>query len=228
MLYYKHTEMNINKLIEHTLLRPDAKLSEIKELCDEAILHKFYGVCVPPYFVKDAVRFLNEQAKVISVIGFPMGYSTIPAKVEEVKKALDEGANEVDAVVNLCAVKSGNWNYVKSEMDSVVRAAMMRGKIIKIIVETGLLTRDELRLLLPICEGQDVQFIKTSTGVNAAGATVDDVKFIRQNLRAGIKIKASGGIRTLDQMERLLVAGADRIGTSTGVAIVEAFKQRKL
>jgi deoxyribose-phosphate aldolase len=218
--------MSINKLIEHTLLKADCTLTDIKILCEDALQHKFHGVCVPPYFVKDAVRFLNEQAKVISVVGFPMGYSTIPAKVEEVKKALDEGANEIDAVVNICAVKSGNWNYIKSEMDSVVRAAMMRGKVIKIIVETGLLTREELKLLLPICEQQDVQFIKTSTGINAAGATVDDVKFIRQNLRANIKIKASGGIRTLDVMERLVAAGADRIGTSTGVSIMEAYKIR--
>ena len=220
--------MSINKLIEHTLLKPDCTITDIKQLCEEAVQYKFYGVCVPPYYVKDAVRFLNDQAKVISVIGFPMGFSTIPAKVEEIKKAIDEGANEVDTVVNICAIKSGNWNYIKSEMDSVVRAVMMRGKTIKIIVETGLLTRDELKLLLPICEAEEVAFIKTSTGVNSAGATVEDIKFLRQHLSDKTKIKASGGIQTLEQAERLISVGADRIGTSAGTTIAEAFKHRML
>ena len=209
--------MNINKTIEHTILRPDCAIDAIRQLCDEALQHNFHGVCIPPYFVRDAVRFLNEQAKVVTVIGFPMGYATIPAKVEEIKKALDEGADEVDAVVNICAIKSDNWNYIKNELDSLMRSVSMKGKVLKLIVETGLLTRAELAQLLPIAEANDVHFIKTSTGINGRGATVDDVKFIRAHLNPKIKIKASGGIKTLEQAEKLINAGADRIGTSEAI-----------
>jgi deoxyribose-phosphate aldolase len=212
--------MDLHKVIEHTILKPDCTLDSIHRLCDEAIQHKFYGVCVPPFFVRDAVRFLNEQAKVITVVGFPMGYSTIPSKVEEIKRALDEEANEIDAVVNICAIKSGNWNYVKNEMDSMMRAVSMKGRIMKLIIETGLLTRTEMKQVLTIAEANGVHFIKTSTGVNADGATVEDVKFLRENLNPKIKIKASGGIKSLEMAEKLLISGADRIGTSNGVQIV--------
>jgi deoxyribose-phosphate aldolase len=209
--------MDIRKTIEHTILRPDSTLDAIRQLCDDALQHTFYGVCVPPYYVRDAVRFINEQAKIITVVGFPMGYSTIPSKVEEIKKALDEGADEVDAVVSIAAIKSGNWNYVKNELDSMMRSVSLKGKVLKLIVETGILTRDELTKLLPIAEQNEVHFIKTSTGFNGVGATVEDVKFLKAALKGKTKIKASGGIKTQEQAEKLLNAGADRIGTSSGL-----------
>jgi deoxyribose-phosphate aldolase len=212
--------MEINRVIEHTILKPDCSLESIRQMCDEVLQHQFLGVCVPPFFVRDASRLLNEQAKVVTVVGFPMGYSTIPAKMEEIKRALDEGADEVDAVVNICAVKSRNWVYIKNEMDNMMRAVGLKGKSMKLIVETGLLTREELRQLIPIAEDNGVQFIKTSTGVNGAGATVDDVRFLREFLHPRTKIKASGGIKTLEQAEKLVKAGADRIGTSSSIAIV--------
>ena len=218
--------MSINNIIEHTILKPDCSLDDIKKACQETLEYQFYGVCVPPYFVRDAERLLNEQAKVISVIGFPMGYSTIPAKVEEIKRALDEGANEVDAVINICALKSGNWNYVRSELDSLMRSTLMKGKIFKAIIETGLLTKEEMKKLLPLCEEQEVHFVKTSTGFNADGASVEVVKFLRENLNAKIKIKASGGVKTAEQAERLRKAGADRIGTSNGIFIVAHTKTK--
>ena len=212
--------MDIHKAIEHTILKPDCTLDDIRRLCDEAVQYNFYGVCVPPYFVKEAARLLNEQAKVVTVVGFPMGYSNVPAKVEEVKRALDEEADEIDAVVNICAIKSNNWNYIKNEVDSVARAVSMRGKVLKLIIETGLLTKAEMKQVIKIAEDNDVQFIKTSTGFNGDGATVEIVKFLRENLNPKVKIKASGGIKSFEMAEKLIHAGADRIGTSNGVQIV--------
>ena len=212
--------MDIRKTIEHTILRPDCTTEAIRQLCEDAIQHTFYGVCVPPYYVRDAVRFVNEQAKVITVVGFPMGYSTIPSKVEEIKKALDEGADEVDAVVSIAAIKSGNWNYVKNELDSMMRSVFLKGKVLKLIVETGILTREELAKLLPIAEQHEVHFVKTSTGFNGVGATIEDVKFLKANLKNKTKIKASGGIKTQEQAEKLLNAGADRLGTSSGLQML--------
>jgi deoxyribose-phosphate aldolase len=212
--------MDIRKTIEHTNLRPDCTTEAIRQLCEDALQQTFYGVCVPPYYVRDAVRFINEQAKVITVVGFPMGYSTIPSKVEEIKKALDEGADEIDAVVSIAAIKSGNWNYVKNELDSMMRSVSLKGKVLKLIVETGILTREELEKLLPIAEQNEVHFIKTSTGFNGVGATIDDVKFLKATLKNKTKIKASGGIKTQEQAERLLNAGADRLGTSSGLQML--------
>ena len=212
--------MDIHKAIEHTILKPDCTIDDIRRLCEEALQYNFYGVCVPPYFVKDAARFLNEQVKVVTVVGFPMGYSNVPAKVEEIKRALDEEADEIDAVVNICAIKSNNWNYIKNELDSIARAVSMRGKVLKLIIETGLLTKAEMKQVIKIAEDNDIQFIKTSTGFNGDGATVEIVKFLRENLNPKVKIKASGGIKSFEMAEKLLHAGADRIGTSNGVQIV--------
>ena len=195
--------MELHKVIEHTILKPDCTLDNIRSLCEETLQYKFLGVCVPPFFVKDAVRFLDEQAKVITVVGFPMGYSTIPSKVEEIKRALDEGGDEIDAVVNIAAIKSGNWLYVKNEVDSMIRAVSLKGKLMKLIIETGLLTKDEIRKVLAIAEANDVHFIKTSTGFNADGATVEVVRFIRENLNPKIKIKASGGLNCLTWLKNL-------------------------
>ena len=136
--------MQLAEKIDHTLLKPDCTLENIKTVCEEAKTHRFFSVCVPPFYVKDAVQFLeDESVKVATVIGFPMGYATTPAKVEEIKRAIDEGADEVDAVVNICAVKSGNWNYVRNDIDSMTRIAHMRGKIIKVIA-SGLYTSGSL------------------------------------------------------------------------------------
>lgn len=211
--------MFINKLIEHTLLKPDSTLDDIRRLCEEAIQYQFYGVCVPPYFVREATRFLNEQAKVVTVVGFPMGYSTIPAKVEEIKRAFDEGGDEVDAVINIASVKSGNWSYVKNELDSMTRAVSIKGKVMKLIIETGLLTKNEIKQVLEIAQANDIHFIKTSTGINGEGATPEIVKFLREHLPPKIKIKASGGIKTIERVENLIAAGADRIGTSNSIQI---------
>lgn len=212
--------MDWHKKIEQTILRPDTTLDDVRRLCDEALEHQFYGICIPPYYAQEGRRILNEQLKLVTVVGFPMGYSMIPSKVEEIKRALDDGADEIDAVINISAVKSGNWNHVKSEMDSMSRAVSLRGKVIKLIIETSLLTKDEILQILPIAEANNIDFIKTSTGFNGNGATEEIVTFLRKNLNPKIKIKASGGIKTFEQMQKMIEAGADRVGTSSGVDII--------
>ncbi|MBK6623312.1 MAG: deoxyribose-phosphate aldolase [Saprospirales bacterium] len=158
--------MQLAEKIDHTILKPDCTLKDIQSVCEEAISHRFYSVCVPPFYVKDAFQFLEKtNVKVTTVVGFPMGYATTPAKVEEIKRAIDDGAEEVDAVVNICAVKSGNWNYVRNDVDSMTRIAHMRGKTIKVILETGMMTQEELDRLCKVCIESEVDFVKTSTGI---------------------------------------------------------------
>ncbi|MCP3928422.1 MAG: deoxyribose-phosphate aldolase [Bacteroidetes bacterium] len=213
--------MDIAKTIDHTLLKPDCTLDDIKSLCEEALQFGFASVCIPPYHVKGAVRHLDERAlKVATVIGFPMGYSTTPAKVEEIKRAISDGAEEVDIVINICAVKSKDWNYVQNDIASMTRAAHLKGKIIKVILETGLLQKEEIIHLCEICASEEVDFVKTSTGLLGAGASVEIIQLLRSHLPEKIKIKASGGIRTLQDTKNMLLAGAQRIGSSSGVKIM--------
>ncbi|MBI5915842.1 MAG: deoxyribose-phosphate aldolase [Bacteroidetes bacterium] len=213
--------MDLARFIDHTILKPDCALADIKKLCEEADLYGFATVCVPPYFVKDATKALeNRIPKISTVVGFPFGYSATPAKVEEIKKAIDEGATELDAVLNICAIKSKQWNYVRNEFESLSTASHMRGKVIKIIFETGLLTEAEILKLCEFAAEAQVDFVKTSTGFNGPGATVGVVGLLRKKLPASIKIKASGGIRDRQFAEELIASGAERIGTSSGVKIV--------
>ena len=213
--------MSLANLIDHTLLKPDSSLTDIEKLCHEAIQHKFAAVCIPPYFVREAKDLLADtKVKVATVIGFPMGYAATPSKVEEIKRALDEGADELDVVANVSAIKSNNWNYVKNDIDSATRAVHLKGKAIKLIIETTLLSEEEIRKVCEICKDSGVNFVKTSTGYQG-GATVEAVALLRSILPKSIKIKASGGIRTREQVEQMVAAGADRIGTSSGIAIVE-------
>ncbi len=216
----KINNVNLAKTIEHTLLRNDATTNDIRNLCDEALQHDFLGVCIPPYFVKEAVRRVKEAIKVVTVVGFPLGYSTVPAKVEEIKKAFNEGADEVDAVVNIAAVKSDDKPYLRNEISSMMRAVAMRGKKLKLIVEFGVLSKNEILSIMPIIEAEEVDFVKTSTGFNGTSASVEAVQFLRESCSPRIKIKASGGIKTREQALALLNAGADRIGTSSGLQII--------
>lgn len=207
--------MNLAKYIDFTLLKPDCTPDDIRQLCESAIKNQFASVCVPPFFVKQAAELLADSTvKKATVIGFPMGYSATPAKVEEIKKALDDGADEVDAVINICAVKSGNWNYLRNDIDSMITAVRLKGKAIKIIIETGLLNEAEMVKLCELALELKPDFIKTSTGFNGEGATVNIVRFLQQHLQGKIRIKASGGIRAPEDAARLIEAGASRIGSS--------------
>lgn len=215
--------MELAKYIEHTLLKPNAVSSEIDQLCQDAINHQFKAVCVPPVFVKRAAKLLEDNpAKVVSVVGFPMGYSAIAAKVEEVKRAIGEGAQEIDAVINIAAAKDGQWSHVYNDIDSVTRATHLKGKVLKIIIEAGLLTPSELSKVCDICVGMGVDYIKTSTGFHGTGTTVSMVQNLRSMLPKHIKIKASGGIKTTELAQQLVNAGANSIGTSSGLTIIGA------
>jgi deoxyribose-phosphate aldolase len=213
--------MKLERHIDHTLLKPDCTGSQIKALCAGAIDNNFAAVCIPPYYVKDAANSLEKHdIKVATVIGFPLGYASTPAKVEEIKRAIDEGADEMDAVINLCAVKNANWNYLRNEIESLTTVCHIRGKIVKIILETGLLNRDEIMRICELVTEAQADFVKTSTGYNGPGASVEIVQLLRQQLPASIKIKASGGIRDRQTAEALIAAGASRIGTSAGLSIL--------
>ncbi len=216
--------MSIAAQIDYTLLRADTSNIDIRQLCTEAIEQEFASVCIPPYFVQQAARLLDgSKVKVCTVAGFPLGYSNIPAKVEEIKRAVNEGAHEIDVMVNLCAIKSQGWSHVRNEIDGVTMAAHMHGKVIKIIIETALLTQEELKKVCEICAEVNVNYVKTSTGLHG-GADVKTVKLLRQYLPKQIKIKASGGISTYKDAQALLDAGADRIGTSKALQILKEEK----
>jgi len=213
--------MNLARFIDHTILKPDTHLSDIERICEEAKQYGFAAICIPPYYVKDAANILEESpVKIGTVIGFPMGYSTTAAKVEEIKRAIDDGADELDVVINICSVKNERWNFVKNDIDSVTRIAHLKGKTIKIILETGLLSASEIKRLCEICSDIGVNYVKTSTGFNAGGATVEMVAYLKSLVGDKIKIKASGGIRTREQALALIDAGADRLGCSSSIQIV--------
>ena len=211
----------ISTKIEHTILKADTSAKEVAVLCEEAMKHNFFGVCVPPYFVKTAAHLLKDSAvKIVTVVGFPLGYNTTPAKVEEVRKAIDEGVDEIDMVLNIAALKNGDFNFVLNDIQSVATLVQLKSKKLKVIIETALLTQEEKLKACEICTEVDVDFVKTSTGFAKSGATVEDIKFLRANLPSKIKIKASGGIKTKEQARELVKAGADRIGTSDGPGLL--------
>lgn len=214
--------MDLAPFIDHTNLKPDATFADIDRLIQEAIEHSFAAVCVPPFFAQHAVQKLEgTDVKVSTVVGFPMGYNPTSAKVEEVKNCIDKGVDEIDAVVNIAAIKNGKWAFVTNDIKSVTTAAHLQSKVIKLILETGLLTEDELKKVLEICVDAEVDYVKTSTGFNGQGANLDVVKLMREALPESVKIKASGGIRTREFALALVEAGADRLGTSAGLDIIK-------
>ena len=213
--------MLIENRIEHTILGPETRRKQVEELCAQAIEHDFKAVCIPPYFVQIAKQLLKKSNVLIcTVIGFPYGYSSTVAKAEEVKKAIMEGADELDVVINICAVKNEDWAYVSNDIESVTMAAHMKGKIVKIIIESGLMNEEEIKKICEICIEKEVDFVKTSSGVNAEGATVEVVRFIKSLIGDKAKIKASGGIRDFEKVSQLIEAGADRIGASKSIDIL--------
>lgn len=202
----------ILKKCDHTLLRPDCTLSEVRELCDEAERFSCASVCVPPCHVKGATKYLEGRVKVCTVIGFPHGNSTRKVKVYEAQHALADGAGELDMVVNLSMVRDGAWGGVEREISAV--RDVSQGHILKVIIECCLLTREEKLHLCELVSRSGADFIKTSTGFSSGGATKEDVELMRRNCPEHVKIKASGGISTLPRALELLEAGADRLGES--------------
>ncbi len=208
--------------IDHTLLRPDADEHMIRQLCAEAVAYGFAAVCVPPCYVKIAAGALaaDSGVNIATVVGFPCGYQTAEVKFFEAHKALSAGALEIDVVINLAAFKSGKLAEVENEIGELATLCHLRGAILKVIIETALLNEAEIILMCQLCAQAEVDFVKTSTGFSNRGATVADVQLMREHLPATIRIKASGGIRDAAFAKELILAGADRIGTSAGVHIV--------
>lgn len=215
--------------IDHTLLKPVSTSADIFKLCHEAADNGFAAVCVPPFVVKQSVKALKGSlVKTATVIGFPMGYSSIDAKIAESQNAITDEADELDVVINLMALKNGDWPYLEKEMQVLVSLIHDKGKIIKVIVESGVLTQSELILCCDLYGKMNIDFMKTSTGYAEKGASVSDVKLMRSKLPPGIKIKASGGIRHYDFAIELIEAGAERLGCSASLQIVKEEKQTLL
>lgn len=214
--------MDLAPYIDHTLLKPDMTFADVDRLIEEAVKHNFAAVCVPPFFGQHVVQQLEDtDVKVATVVGFPMGYSPTSAKVEEVKNCIDKGVDEIDAVVNIAAIKNGKWSFVTNDIKSVATSAHLQAKVIKLILETSLLTEDELKKALEICVAAEVDYVKTSTGFNGQGVNLDVLKQMRALLPETIRLKASGGIRTREFALALVEAGANRIGTSSGLELIK-------
>ena len=212
----------IASYIDHTILKPTTTHIEINRICEEAIRYDFAAVCVPPPLVKLAKSKLEgEYVKVATVIGFPFGYSAAEAKLAETEQALADGAEELDVVINLIALKNDDWEYLKREMELLSGLIHARGRIVKVIIESGILQDKEIIRCCELYSKIGVDFLKTSTGYAEKGASVEAVRLMRENLPASVKIKASGGIRTYAFARQLIEAGADRLGCSASVEIVK-------
>ena len=207
--------------VDHTLLKPEATWEQIKTLCDEAMEFGCATVCIPPSFVKQAAAYVQGNLKICTVIGFPNGYNTTAAKIFETKDAVENGASEIDMVINNGMVKDRQWDDIAHEIAGIKAACL--GRPLKVIIETCLLSDMEKIKLCQLAAKEEVAYVKTSTGFSTGGATREDVALLRENLPASIKVKASGGIRTLEDGQAYLDLGADRLGASALVG--EARKQ---
>ena len=218
----KPSAQNIAALIDHTLLRPEATRHEIIQVCREAREYRFASVCVNSYWVPMvAAELAGSSVKVCSVIGFPFGVITTEAKVAEAQAALRSGARELDMVQNVGALLSGDYDQVQADIDAVVQAAHDSAAIVKVILETGLLDDPQKTKACQLAKRAEADFVKTSTGFGPSGATTHDVRLMREAVGSKIGVKASGGIRTLERLEEMFAAGATRIGTSSGVRIMQ-------
>lgn len=218
--------LKVNKYIDHTVLKPTTTESDVSQLCGQAHKYDFAAVCVPPNFVAQAKTHLKESTvNIATVVGFPFGYSCAAAKAAETEQAVADGANEIDMVANISAIKSGNEAVLNEELKAV-QAAIKKAAAnpsdvaLKVIIESGILTDDEIIMCCKLYGAGGIDYLKTSTGYAESGASVHAVRLFRKNLPASVKIKASGGIRTYATTVEMIEAGADRIGCSAGVAIV--------
>ncbi len=214
--------MELARYIDHTVLKPTTTLEDIRQLCMEVVEYNFAAACVPPPFVKLAKTFMGSTtSKVATVIGFPFGYSALEAKVAETVLAIVDDADELDMVINISALKNNDWEYLEKEIATVMPIIRSKHKVIKVIIESGILLEEEIIKCCELYSKYQVDFVKTSTGYAEKGATVAAVQLMRRHLPQNIQIKASGGIRTLAFAEELIAAGATRLGCSASVAIVK-------
>ncbi len=212
------TNQELFARVDHTLLKPEAAWEDIRRLCDEAVAHKTASVCINPCWVKRAVEYLDGRVPVCTVIGFPLGATSIEAKVAEAKIAMADGCAEFDMVINIGRLKMGDIAYVENEIRAVKQA--VREKTVKVIIETCLLTDAEKETMCAAVCAAGADYIKTSTGFSTGGATFEDIALFARCCRGRCKIKAAGGIRSREDMEKFLALGADRLGTSSAVRIL--------
>lgn len=213
---------NILSRVDHTLLSPAATWEEIKKICDDGMKYGTASVCIPPSFVKEASEYVGDKLKICTVIGFPNGYNTTAVKCFETEDAVRNGADEIDMVINIGDLKAGKYGEILSEINSV--KVSCGGKLLKVIIETCLLTEEEKIKMCEIVSESDADFIKTSTGFSTGGATFDDIALFKKYMKEGKKIKAAGGISGLDDAEKFIGLGADRLGTSRIVKAVKAME----
>ncbi len=207
--------MNIRQRIDYTLLKPDSVYEDIDQLVNRALEMEYHSVCVPPFFIEHIRRRVEKESfKICTVVGFPNGFDSYKSKAEEIKEAVSDGATEIDAVLNVSAVKTGLWSYVDREIDSLSSICRVKNAKLKLIADHNLLTRDELKRIVEYCITHNVEYIKTATGVYG-DTTPEIVSFLKSVCKSDLKIKAAGGIRTLEQARALVELGADRIGTSS-------------
>ena len=204
---------------DHTLLRQDATWAEIRQVCDEGRQFGCASVCIPPAYVRQAAEYVGNSIKICTVIGFPNGYSTTPVKVFETEDAIRAGADEIDMVINIGWAKDGRWDDLLDEIKAV--KASCQGRILKVIVEACMLTEEEKVQLCQIVTEAGAEYIKTSTGFGVGGATLEDVALFKAHIGPSVKIKAAGGIRTVEKAEAMIEVGADRIGTSALVQVAK-------
>ena len=199
------------------MLKAFTTWEDVEKLCDEAVKHKMASVCVPPCYVKKIKDKYNDELKICTVIGFPLGYNVTEVKELETVCALRDGADEIDMVINICEVKNGNFAYVEDEIARLRK--LTEGKILKVIVETCYLTEEEKKRLCQIVSKVKVDFIKTSTGFGSGGATIEDIRLFKENIGDDVKMKASGGIKTKEDMILYLNEGCQRLGTSSATVL---------
>ncbi len=214
------TKQELYSHVDHTQLKAFATWEDIVKLCDEAVKYKTASVCVPPCYIKRIHDKYGKDFNICTVIGFPLGYSVTAAKVVEAKEAIKDGANEIDMVININDAKNGDFDKIEEEIKEIKKAC--GDKILKVIIETCYLTDEEKIKLCGCVTRAKADYIKTSTGFGTGGATFDDVKLFKEHVGPDVKIKAAGGIRTKEDMETFLSLGADRLGTSSAISILEA------
>lgn len=202
----------ILKKVDHTLLKQTATMKDIEKICDDAIANNTASVCIPPVYVKQAKDYVKGKMKICTVIGFPNGYNTTSTKVFETAQAVKDGADEIDMVINIGKVKENNYEYISNEINKIKEEC--NGKLLKVIIETCLLTEDEKIKLCEVVSNSKADYIKTSTGFSTAGATLEDIMLFKNHIKNGKKIKAAGGIKDFQDAKKFIEAGADRLGTS--------------
>lgn len=205
--------------VDHTQLKPYAIWEDIQKLCDEAVKYGTASVCIPPCYIKRVNQKYGEKINICTVVGFPLGYSVTAAKVAEVQQALEDGAKEIDMVVNIADVKNGDFSKVEQEIIALKREC--QNKILKVIIETCYLTEKEKIALCEAVTNAGADYIKTSTGFGTAGATQEDIKLFKEHIGQAVRMKAAGGVRTREDMEAFIELGCDRIGTSSAISILE-------